>query len=69
MLGRVLLLRCEHHQGQVLAEARQEEQRRLRLTQADLLLQEGEAPHKGLASGEGLPASFPFISLANIYKN
>ncbi len=49
--GGVLLLRRQHHQGQVLAEARQEEQGGIRLPQAHLLLQEGQAPHQGLASG------------------
>ena len=49
--GGVLLLRRQHHQGQVPTEARQEEQGGLRLTQAHLLLQEGQAPDQGLAPG------------------
>ena len=52
LTGGVLLLERQHHQGQVLAEARQEEQGGLRLPQAHLLFQEGEAPLQGLETGE-----------------
>jgi hypothetical protein len=60
--GGVLLLERQHHQGQVLAEARQEEQGGLRLPQAHLLLQEGEAPLQGLETGENNVTNLPFIT-------
>ena len=50
-LGGVLLLWCEHLQGQVLVEACQEEQGGLRLPQAHLFIQKAQASHKRLETG------------------
>ena len=58
--GGVLLLRRQHLQGQVLAQACQEEPGGLRVPQAHLILQENQASHQGLETGAS-----PFSTLAD----
>lgn len=49
--GRVLLLRRQHHQRRVPAQAREAQQRGLRLAEVDLEFQARETPYQGLESG------------------
>ena len=64
LVGGVLLLWCEHLQGQVLVEACQEEQGGFRLPQAHLFIQEAQTSHKRLETGNFSFILFYFLVLS-----